>query len=208
MRQSEENHAHISKIIDQTFELVKLTYQRHNAASISGQPLTCSDTGSRLIFPKNRKGNTRVSEQELRFAFVEVFNQYVRKNGLSWFYSVEEPTRCDYGFSGKGQRNALFDLSIVDSHFNRIALIEFKEGNPEKKCYEKDFEKLANPEESDINTLKYFLQIVENHNKNTPESITRKTDIDNTSLMEKRDSVYHRVYSISKGKEIINKTIN
>lgn len=199
---------HISKMIDQTFELVKLIYQHHNAANISAQPLSWGDTGSRLIFPKNRKGNTRVSEQELRFAFVEVFNQYVRQNGLDWFYSVEEPTRCDYGFSGNGQRNALFDLSIVDSHFNRIALVEFKANNPRKECYEKDFEKLANSKEADTDTLKYFLQIVENHDKNTAESIIQKTAIDNTSLMKKRDPVYLRVYSISKDEEIINKTIN
>ena len=206
MEQSKDNNRHIDAIIVETFELVKLIYQYHNAATHLTRPLDRMTIGSRLVFPKKRNGKTRISEQELRFAFVEVFNQYVERNGLNWFYSVEMPTRGDYGFSGIDKRNALFDLSIIDSSFNRIALIEFKANNPKKEYYNKDMQKLANPEEEDDNTQKYFVQIVENHDKGTINSIDDKTTIGDTSNTSKGSLIHIRVYSLSKGEEIINKT--
>lgn len=199
-----ENHVHIDNMIREAFSLLKLTYDYHNAALSDNTELILSTTGSRLIFPKDRNGEVRVSEQELRFAFVEVFNRYVKKNGLNWFYSVEMPTQSDYGFSGDDKRNALFDMAIVDSHFKRIALIEFKANNPQKECYEKDIKKLANPEESDDDTLKYFLQIVKNHNTGTEGSIMKKTQLENPA---QGMPIHLRVFSLLKNEEIINKII-
>lgn len=207
MNQSKENHQHISNMIEAAFKLVKQAYDYRNAAKTPSLAQSLFTTDSRLIWPKNRNGNTRISEQELRFAFVEVFNQYVVQNRLNWFYSVEEPTRADYSFSGEGQRNALFDLSILDSNFNRIALIEFKANNPKKECYEKDLMKLANPAETDSYTLKYFLQIVENYNAGTVPSINKKTQMEKENLIGDSNPIYLRVYSLSDGKEIINNPI-
>lgn len=207
MNESKSNDIHFSNIITETFESLKLTYQYHNAANPSVQPIKFDSTGSRLVFPKKRNGKIRISEQELRFAFVEVFNRYVKQNDLNWFYSVEMPTKGDYRFSGVDQRNALFDLSIIDANFNRIALIEFKANNPKEECYEKDMKKLANSEEEDFNTLKYFFQIVENYDNGTIESIDKKTTIKDRSKMAKDGSINIRVYSLSKDKVIINKII-
>ena len=84
-------------------------------------------------FPKYsgryRNGETRISEQELRFIFVEQFNKYCNENN-SWnaYYSVETPTEEKYIFSKKGDENcphkvdgevnggqsAMIDLSIHD----------------------------------------------------------------------------------------------
>lgn len=205
MNKSMDTDIHISNMIDETFEFVRKAYKYHNASIQSTQSLDCANTHSRLIFPKTKNGKTRISEQELRFAFVEIFNRYVEQKGLNWFYSVEMPTRGDYSFSGKGNRNALFDLSIIDSSFNRIALIEFKANNPGKECYAKDLMKLTNPEEEDSNTLKYFVQIVENYTGETIDSINKKTEIENQSITKSGNPVHVRVYSLSKGEEIINK---
>lgn len=206
MDQTKENREHISKMIAEAFELVRLTYEYHNAANHSATPINVASTGSRLVFPKNRNGKVRISEQELRFAFVEVFNRYVSLNGLNWFYSIEMPTRKKYSFSGNGMRNALFDLSVLDAEFNRIALIEFKAKNPKRECYEKDMAKLSNPAEDDANTLKYFLQILENHDNGTITSIEEKTRISGVNLSNEGNPIYIRVYSLSKGEDIINKT--
>ena len=204
---SQENHLHITNMIEETFKLVKEAYDMRNVAKNTDKLSTSSINGSRLVFPKNRDENTRVSEQELRFAFVEVFNLYVRKNNLDWFYSFEEPTRDDYDGTGKSERHALFDLAILNSKLERIALIEFKANNPNKYCYQKDLRKLANPAESDSETLKYFLQIVENHDKGTQRSIIDKTKFESEFPIIKDDSINIRVYSLSKDEEIINQEI-
>ena len=204
---SQENHYHINNMINETFKIVKEAYDMRNAAKTLTMLPASFTNKSRLVFPKTRKGMTRVSEQELRFAFVEVFNLYVKQNELDWFYAVEEPTRENYSFTGKAERNALFDLSILNSGFERIALIEFKSSNPIKDCYKKDLQKLVNPAESDSETLKYFLQIVENHDKATIDSIEEKTEIDSESTVINDNPIYVRVYSISKDEEIVNKEI-
>lgn len=207
MAQIEEISLHINTIITKAFELVKQIYLYHNASNPTFLPLSLDTAHTRLVFPKNKDGKTRVSEQELRFAFVEIFNQYMESNGLNWYYSVEMPTRGNYCNSGVGERNALFDLAIMDSEFNRIALIEFKAKNPKEECYNKDLKKLANSEEEDTHTLKYFFQIVENHDNSTIESINRKTTLDNTMIVGNSRPISIRVYSISKEEEILNKTI-
>lgn len=98
-------------------------------------------------------------------------------------------------------------FSFLNSRFERIALIEFKSSNPTKDLYKKDLQKLVNPAESDSETLKYFLQIVENHDEATIVSIEEKTEIDSESPVIKNNPIYVRVYSLSKGEEIVNKEI-
>ena len=60
----------INEITDKTFEVLKDVYKNQK----EGCNYTQGDNGSRLIFPHYstiyRKGETRISEQEIRFLFV------------------------------------------------------------------------------------------------------------------------------------------
>ena len=62
--------------------------------AVSGSQTICYGAG-RLVFPRYRDKELRVSEQEARFAFVEALSQGPFR------YSVEAPTSKLYRFSGK-----------------------------------------------------------------------------------------------------------
>ena len=139
-KNTKNNKEIILEIISKAFEHVKKAYK--------------SPEGSRLIFPQKRDGSIRVSEQELRFAFIEEFLKF--EKAKDWFYAVEVPTKDKYDFTdknnpkvaekGKGQ-SASFDLAIYTKDgdgFKTIALLEFKAGNPDKFAYHKDLAKLEN----------------------------------------------------------------
>lgn len=165
---------HIKLIIQSAYSRVQKAYDKGNGS--------VADICTRLVFPKKTiGGQTRVSEQELRFSFVEAFNVYVKENCLDWYYAVEVPTQDKYNFKEKpiidpqGQ-SAMFDLVIYDKDCRKIALIEFKAKNPRKHDYEKDFLKLTNPKEGGEDVLRYFLQIVESYDKNTINKIKEKID--------------------------------
>lgn len=85
------NKQHVINIIDQTFEVIKKVYDTQKEDFGNSSELCKS--GSRIIFPKYsgryRNGGTRISEQELRFIFVEQFNKYCEKNSWNAYYSVE-----------------------------------------------------------------------------------------------------------------------
>lgn len=175
---TEEIQKHIDAIIENTFATLQKVfdnkqYEKNN--SFAGEP-----SGSRIIFPQyskqySRKGETRFSEQELRFIFVEEFNKYCSNSkGPNWFYSIETPTEEKYDFSkkenpqkvDKGQKgqSAMVDLSIHDEHLKRIALIEFKALNPDKSCFTKDFVKLQS--EPGDNVLRYFVMYIKSYKRN------------------------------------------
>lgn len=179
---------HIKIIIRNTFAVLRKCYDNQE----NSKPFV--NKGSRLIFPmygEHRNKETRISEQELRFVFVEEFNKYCDTNGLDWFYSIETPTTERYIFTesessektvprvadeqdvkaGKGE-SASFDLVIFDAQRIRIALIEFKALNPDRFAFEKDFEKLKNVKEGDA--LRYFIMVLKNHSKETINSIQQK----------------------------------
>ena len=140
---------------------------------------------SKLIFPKyeNDHNKIRVSEQEARFAFCQVFEQ--ESHGL--YYSIETPTEYKYSFSnnsgelivGSGQ-SARSDMSIFtldDSGFKQNINVEFKAHNVDLSHIAKDFLKLlAEPqhglffhlvEKADSGTLKSILNKYQNSIKNT-----------------------------------------
>lgn len=185
-------------IISKAFEHVK------NAYDFTKNP-DLTEHGQ-LIFPKKRDETIRVSEQELRFAFVEEFlkNEEAKK----WFYAVEVPTKDEYSFAnkenpkvaeegGKGQ-SASFDLVLYaknDNGFKTIALIEFKAGNPDKFCYSKDLVKLENENEGDDEVLRFFIEIVENTNSGTKLNIESK--------LEKRQQTNFICYELKNGKNTI-----
>ena len=207
---TKDNKEIILDIISEAFKHVK------NAYDLSNEPNSSKD--SRLIFPKKRdesirvsKPNIRVSEQELRFAFVEEFLKYVKKKKKDWYYAVEVPTKIKYDFSdkknpkvaeeGKG-KSASFDLAIYakgDNNFNLIALLEFKAGNPKKFDYHKDLVKLENEKEGDNEVLRFFIEIVKNADERTPKNIESK-------LKDKRQQTNFICYSLTEGEKVLELT--
>ena len=200
---TKDNKEIILDIISEAFKHVK------NAYELSKEPNSSKD--SRLIFPKKRDESIRVSEQELRFAFVEEFLKYVKKKKKDWYYAVEVPTEDVYDFSdkeapkvadaGKGQ-SASFDLVIYakdGSAFNPIALLEFKAGNPTEFAYHKDLAKLENEKEGDNEVLRFFIEIVKNADELTPKNIESK-------LKDKRQQTNFICYSLTEGEKVLELT--
>lgn len=228
----------ICEITKKTFEVIKRVYDHHNEYVDSQKKpettndMTSSDVGSRIIFPQyhihkeeeeKRKDYNRISEQELRFIFVEQFYAYINNDEnkkkspelINLYYSVETPTEKKYIFSkdkdspkvvdendndnNKGV-SARTDLTIYEKEgdkFTRKALIEFKALNPVIKNYEKDFCKLNNEEKT---LIKYFIQIIKNYDKGTLESIKDK-------IKSKTDNINYKCYCLDSGEDITRKIL-
>ena len=182
----EELKTTIDNIIKLTFERLNCVYQnrREKVKPLKNLP----NCRSRLVFPcyADNDHTTRISEQELRFAFVEAFNDYCDSQNLSLYYSVETPTRDSYsGFSGKEKkptidkdgRSAEFDLVIYDEDMKRVCLVEFKANNADESDHEKDFVKLTNKVEGDSSVLRYFVEILSSYSDSkdgTVDSLKKK----------------------------------
>ena len=176
---------HIDEIIKQTFSRLELAYNNHREGQI-GKSINHKKVESRLVFPCYKKGNIRISEQELRFIFVETFNEYCDEKELDWFYSVETPTKDKYKFTEKGHnldkpkreegQSANFDLTISNDKGELLALIEFKAKNTKPFSYAKDLCKLWNPKEGTPNVLRYFVNVLDKADKKTSISIQMKLD--------------------------------
>ena len=158
----------IESIIDETFKVIKNVYDFQKESNPENKK-NLSEIGSRILFPKyseHRKSQEkdRISEQELRFIFVEQLNKCAQKQNIDLYYSVETPTDDSYDFSKEVPElsadgvSARTDLTIHDKHFNRICLIEFKALNPTRKNYEKDILKLQRASTE----LKYFIHVIKN----------------------------------------------
>ena len=177
-------HEHIEQIVESTFKVLKEVHSKQK----EGYNQYPSGNKSRIIFPQYskeyRNRETRLSEQELRFIFVEQFNRYCEDNKLNWFYSVETPTEHKYIFSERGVKNsnpnmtdnkgegqsAMVDFAIHDETLKRIALVEFKALNPHKLSFIKDFKKLnAEPVE---NT--YFIMYIKSCGLRTINNLKQK----------------------------------
>lgn len=202
----------ICEITKKTFEVIKKVYDHHNEY-VDSNDMTSSDVGSRIIFPQyhihkkekeKRKDYNRISEQELRFIFVEQLNKYADQNNIDIYYSVEAPTKNAYIFSSENNDapkvdnengiSARTDLVIYEKNgtsFTKIALIEFKALNPDIINYEKDFCKLN---EEDCKS-KYFIQIIKNYNARTIESIRKK-------IKGKDKGIIYKCYCLDKGEDI------
>lgn len=177
-------HEHIEQIVESTFEVLKEVHSKQK----EGYNQYPSGNKSRIIFPQYskeyRNGETRLSEQELRFIFVEQFNRYCEDNKLNWFYSVETPTEHKYIFSERGVKNsnpnmtdnkgegqsAMVDFAIHDETLKRIALVEFKALNPNKLSFIKDFKKL-NAEPIDDT---YFIMYIKSYDSGTINNLKLK----------------------------------
>ena len=160
---TDDLQAKIEQVIDKTFEILR-----------SGNSQT------RLVFATYSNDKRRVSEQELRFVFVEQLQQILQDYDL--YYSVETPTKSRYLFSEKRKyvepcisdrgKSASFDLTIKDSNGNNVAILEFKAKNAHPHEYAKDICKLWNPEEKA--KYKYFINLFEKIEQKTKESFLGK----------------------------------
>lgn len=201
------DNEHIENVIKEAFKVIKEVYKSQKEGT--DEPIGVS--GSRIIFPQTRKEGIRVSEQELRFIFVEQLNQYLlSESGKNWniYYSVETPTKIEYGFSNPDKKESgNIDLVIHDSKLNRIALIEFKAKNPKRQSYQKDFEKLTKEPDA---TCRYFIQLVENTKSNTvPNIINEKVKLKNDIGNRWGDnSVYFICHSLVSKEPIIDEILN
>lgn len=168
------NEEHVLAILDRTFKVLHAVYKSQSETVGDFRPLRMN----RIIFPKNRKLSQRVSEQELRFTFVEQLYEEIRQ-GWDVFYSVETPTLKEYsGFSkgkpecGKGGRSGAIDLVIHDNKSRRLVIIEFKAHTAEEKDYKKDLYKLV----CENAECKFFVNILKNVKSTTCKSIHDKIE--------------------------------
>lgn len=196
-----ENHKkHIEEVIERTLSKLNSLYHRDGGGLET----------TRLIFPrywvteegKRVEGEVRVSEQELRFMFVEELNKYCDAHP-EWdvFYSVETPTSNSYRLTGDGYQSGCIDLCIHDKDFKRVALIEFKALNPSAHDHAKDAFKLKHELEGE---LRYFIEIVKSHNCKTSDSIVRKLNEDNGYHAHAMNHSHRFTYILAsfKGEEI------
>ena len=166
----------IEEAIKSTFDALQdaYLYQQEASPKPTDAKRQCR---SRIVFPKKRKRKgevTRISEQELRFVFVEQLNKKIEKD---WdvFYAVETPTKDSYSGFSKGQnpkqdnngRSGEFDLVVFNNQLKRIALIEFKANNASSHDHKKDFIKLNNPKEGGTDVLRYLIEIVNAYDMGT-----------------------------------------
>ena len=202
---------HIDVIVENTFKTIIEVYRTQK----ENQKIVTNNNSSRIIFPlkresKDNKEEFRISEQELRFVFVEEFNKYCSENWDA-YYSVETPTSKRYDFSNKENpckvdysngQSAMVDFSIFlkeQDKLTRVALIEFKALNPDKQSYMKDYVKLLNEDQKFV----YFIMIVKSANDRTIKSIAEKIKASYDSAgLDTEKKVEFRCLDLGTGKEI------
>lgn len=162
----------IDHVLEESFKVLDPVYRNAKSGTPNDEP------GSRIVFPNKRSGEIRVSEQELRFVFVEQLNKYCNEQSWDIRYSVETPTDKPYNFSknlsceSPDGRSAMFDLTVYDIDLHPICRIEFKAHNPEQYSYAKDILKLRT--ECGDECVGYFVQMLEKEDNGTSENISNK----------------------------------
>ncbi len=200
---AEELKSRIDEIIKLAFKRVQYAYDYNK----EDKPNENSEHKTRLVFPSYSNNKTRKSEQELRFCFVEAFNEYVVKEKLPLYYSVETPTRDKYSWFAKvdpkrGEgRSGEFDLVVFeleDGRMKRRCLIEFKANNASQKSHDKDFCKLNNEKEykKDV-LLRYFIELIDGYDNDTLKNLKDKTN--------EKEGTHFLCYSLEKAEEISSK---
>lgn len=130
-----------------------------------------------------KDGEQRISEQELKYVFLELFVKCDDMQGYT--YSVETPTEKNYKFSDGSKnvtpecgigRRANIDVVIFKEN-TRVAMIEFKSGNSDEHSHAKDFIKLEKEPGNDL--IRIFVELYKSSNEGTLSSIYKKLH-DNT----------------------------
>lgn len=213
--EKEELRGHIENIIQETFKRLKYAYSYNQESKKRTNPHE-EKYQSRLVFPSYSNSQTRISEQELRFSFIEAFNEYCDKKELPLFYSIETPTLNSYsGFSktriiptpepqqDDNGRSGEFDMVIFDLDENckklrRKCLIEFKAKNASELDHKKDFVKLSDSKEGGDGVLRYFIEILESYDEETVDSLREK-------IASKNDITSFVCYSLKTSENISDK---
>ena len=88
----------IDDIVVDAFSRINYAYQYHREGVINEDSAPkAGETKTRIVFPHFSNGETRISEQELRFAFVEAFTSDTAYHNAS--YRLEELARIDIYFA-------------------------------------------------------------------------------------------------------------
>ena len=196
----------VEAVIENTFNVVKSAYDFQKESSHASSR-SAQEVGTRIIFPKYRDGSCRISEQELRFVFVEQLNKYLDEKGISGiYYSVETPTEHSYSMKEKSVdeengRSGNTDLTIHNDKFKRVCIIEFKILNPDKDDYAKDILKLKNED----CPLKYFIQIVKNANDKTIDNLR---EVKTADMRDRESTIHYRCYCLDNGKRLTEVELN
>ncbi len=122
--------------VDDLYEVNRnLCYLLWDMVDVFRQP---EPQSPKLIFPKKRDDEVRVSEQESRVLFCNLLND------TKYYFSIETPTVESYQIGGGDPLSALSDLSLYtfDEGFDKVANVEFKAHNPQKAHIKKDVEKI------------------------------------------------------------------
>ena len=135
---------------------------------------------ARVHIPK--AGNSsRICEQELKMAFIEVFIADKELAEKGYTYSVETPTGKPYKFSKDGKpvdellcgsgRKGNIDLTIFDNEGASACIIEFKARNGGEFSHGKDLFKLAKEPDKPI---RFLVEIYAKTDNATVDSIRHK----------------------------------
>ena len=114
----------------------------------------------------------------MRYVFLELFVKCDDMHGYT--YSVETPTENKYRFSESGNnvipecgtgRRGNTDVTIFKGD-TKVAMIEFKSGNPDEHSHAKDFIKLK--EEPGSGLLRIFVELYSTSDEGTLSGICKK----------------------------------
>jgi len=153
----------IAKALSRTITALRRIYN-------DGRGMDNTYNGPCLIFPSySDEKKIRISEQELRFIFVEKISSICKKE-KKIYYSIETPTKEPYTFSnghskidpiiGEGQ-SGNFDMALHNAEKKKICLVEFKYGSVSKQAFMEVLAKLANPNEARECEHRYIIHMVE-----------------------------------------------
>ena len=128
-------------------------------------------------------GKPRISEQELKYSFIETFIS--SPEFIGYTYSVETPTQNKYSFTKKGEhkepeylgencnegRCGNIDVVLFKGK-ERVALIEFKANHAGAFEHAKDVCKLENEPGNDV--LRFLVEIFESTNEESLRKLEEK----------------------------------
>ena len=126
-----------ARLIDDLFEINRrICLDLWNLCDANGIP---SSLSPRLIFP-TKGSQVRISEQEARIICCDLLNR------LSYYFSIETPTKGRYVQTGQVGTRARTDLSLYkfeNTYFKQVANIELKAHKSKFENIRKDIEKIV-----------------------------------------------------------------
>lgn len=140
----------------------------------------------KIHIPKNQ-GEYRISEQELKYIFIELFCK--DDDFDDYTYSIETPTKLRYKFTQNGKltypksregRKANIDIVIFRKQ-ERVCILEFKANNADAHSHAKDFMKLRDEPGKDL--IRIFVELY--------------TETDDTTLNNVANKLFQNKYGVN-----------